>query len=40
MGSLAKLNGFCYQTNPDTEINQHGRKLLNICKLNNFIPLI
>ena len=39
MGSLNGLNGHLYQENPDSEVNQHGRRLLDICKSNNLLPL-
>ena len=32
MGCLTELNGFTYTDNIDTEINQHGRQLLNIMQ--------
>ena len=39
MGTLGKLNSQVYQDNTDTEVNQHGRRLLQICKSNKLIPL-
>ena len=39
MGCLKELNGFAYTDNIDTEINQHGRQLLNICRENRLVPL-
>ena len=39
MGVFKNLNGYTYQTNPDKETNQHGRKLLEICRSNKLVPL-
>ena len=39
IGSVGKLNDYFYQENPNVIVNQHGRKLLEICKNNNLLPL-
>ena len=38
-GTLTNLHGYRYQENPDTETNQHGRTLTEICRSNNLVPL-
>ena len=39
VGSLNILNGCSYKENPDTEINQHGRTLIEVCTSNYLVPL-
>ena len=39
VGNLEELNGLTYSNNPDTEINEHGKSLVDLCKSNNMIPL-
>ena len=39
VGNLDKLNGLSYNMNPDTEINQHGKALLDVCKSNLMTPI-
>ncbi len=39
IGVVDSLNGEVYQPNPDVAMNQHGRRLLNICESNNLVPL-
>ena len=39
LGNIDGLNGLSYTSNPDTEVNQHGRKMLDICKCNKLVPL-
>ena len=38
-GTLSHLHGYQYQENPDTETNQHGRTLIDICQSNQLVPL-
>ena len=38
-GSIVKLNGYCYDENVDVNINQNGRRLLELCKSNEMVPL-
>ena len=35
IGSFNQLNDYSYQRNPDVDVNQHGRRLLDICKCNH-----
>ena len=39
VGNLKQLNGFEYKNNPDNEINQHGKALVDMCESNDMIPL-
>ena len=39
LGELDEVHSFKYQSNPDTEVNQHGKKLLKICKSNHLLPI-
>ena len=34
-----KLNGYCYDENVDVNINQNGRRLLELCKSNEMVQL-
>lgn len=38
-GSIGHLNGYDYEENVDAGENQNGRKLLELCRFNNIIPL-
>ena len=39
VGHLGELNGLTYSDNPDTEVNEHGKSLIEVCKSNKMIPL-
>ena len=39
VGNLDQLNGYNYNMNPDTEINQHGKALLDVCESNLISPI-
>ena len=39
IGIVTQLNGYPYQENSDINVNQHGRRLLEICESNQLIPL-
>ena len=38
-GSIGTLNGFKYNENVDVNINQNGRRLLELCNSNDVVPL-